>query len=363
MKTLRYVIVGIGAGVFYQHEPARDLGIFELVGAMDVTENGRRRAGELGVPFHDDLELLLSETRPDAAVILAPHPLHAKVTIQLLDAGVHVLVEKPIAVRTSEADAMIEAARRNGRKLAVNFQHRARGEMRTLARLVEEGQLGRIQAVHMVAAWPRTKFYYNTGAWRGTWRGEGGGVLMNQAPHNLDLWCFMFGLPKRVFAWTRNLMHDIEPEDTVHAICEWQDGALGSLHISTAEAGRAETLEVVGTKGSVVVSDRKLTFRSLKEDFAVTAQTSAEAIPVITAEPSETALLPGDGHHLDVYRNFHDAVVNGAPLLASGEQARDSLELANAMVLSSYENRPVELPLDRDRYDALLDKLIADSRD
>ncbi|GLQ56160.1 Gfo/Idh/MocA family protein [Devosia nitrariae] len=363
MKTLRYVIVGIGAGILSQHKMALELGSFELVGGMDVTENGRLRAGELRVPFYDDLNLLISETRPDAAVILAPHPFHAKLAIQLLDAGVHVLVEKPIAVRTSEADAMIEAAKRNGRKLAVNFQHRARGEILTLSRLIKEGQLGQVQTIHMVAAWPRTTFYYKSGAWRGTWRGEGGGVLMNQAPHNLDLWCFMFGLPKRVFSWTRNLMHDIEPEDTVHAICEWESGALGSLHISTAEAGRMETLEVVGTKGSAVVSGKELIFRSLKEDFALTAKTSAEAIPIITAELGEMQLQPGDGHHLDVYRNFHDAIVNDAPLLASGEQGRQSLELANAMILSSHENRPVELPLDRKRYDELLDELIAKSND
>jgi predicted dehydrogenase len=329
------------------------------VGVTDINEqSGKARAEELGVPFFDDHRALLRETKPDVAVVITPHPFHAEISIDALNAGAHVLVEKPIAVRVAEADAMIEAARCNDRILAVNYQHRCRGDIRAIKKLIDNGRLGQVQHFDMVAAWPRTATYYAGGGWRGTWKGEGGGVLMNQAPHNLDLVCHLMGQPTVVFAWTRTNLHKIETEDTVHAICEWENGAQGSIHVSTAEAGRPERLEIVGTAGFVQILDGALSWKVLDPDFADVARSSPEALPEIIATPAELAREAGEGNHLDIYRNFHDAILNGVPLVADGVEGLMSLELANAMIQSGQTSKPVSLPVDRAGYDTVFARLV-----
>ncbi|HEY4202746.1 MAG TPA: Gfo/Idh/MocA family oxidoreductase [Devosiaceae bacterium] len=357
MDPIRYVIVGVGAGVFKHHHDALALDTFKLVGASDIRPEVKARADELGVPFFTDHKQMLAATKPELTVVTTPHPFHASIAIDAMEAGSHVLVEKPIAVRVAEADAMIAASERTGKLLALNFQQRCRGDIKTLKRLVDEGMLGKIQHVDMTTAWPRTATYYRGGGWRATWRGEGGGVLMNQAPHNLDLLCHVFGMPKLVSAWTRTTLHDIETEDTVHAMCEWPGGTLGSIHITTAEAGRAERLEVIGTAGSVSVIDGKLTYRVLNPDFRETIKGSTYALPAVTATETEVTLEDGVGEHLDIYRNLYEALREGATLIADGKEGRTALDLANAMILSSHERREVSLPTDRAAYEALFRRL------
>src|SRR5260370_41564466 len=148
---------------------------------------------------------MLAATHPEAASILAPHPFHASLAVDCLQAGAHVLVEKPIAVEVAEADRMIDAATRAGRLLAVNLQHRTRAEIRAAKKLIQDGALGELQRVQMTAIWTRTASSYQRAGWRGTWRGEGGGVLMNQSPHTLDLVCHLARQPARVVAWNRTL--------------------------------------------------------------------------------------------------------------------------------------------------------------
>ena len=206
------------------HLPALQQETVEVVGVTDRDEAvSRARAAELGCPSFPDYRAMLRETRPDVAVILTPHPLHAPMAIDALRAGCHVLVEKPLAVHVAEADAMIEAADDAGRILAVNFQQRLRPEVLRAVELVRSGGLGRVQHLDLAVTWPRTAAYYQLAAWRATWRGEGGGVLLNQAPHDLDLVCHLLGSPARVVAWTRTKLHAIETEDTVQAMLEWPD--------------------------------------------------------------------------------------------------------------------------------------------
>lgn len=357
MEKIRYCVVGIGASIFNQHRRALELGIFELVGASDVRPEARARADELGVPFFADDQDMHSATHPELTVILTPHPLHAANAIAAMEAGSHVLVEKPIAVRVSEADAMLAVAARTGRTLALNFQQRCRGDIKTLKRLIEAGRLGKIQHVDVAVAWPRTAAYYAGGGWRATWAGEGGGVLMNQAPHNLDLICHLFGLPMRVSAWTRTTLHNIEVEDTLHAMAEWPDGALGSIHISTAEAGRPQRLEIIGTAGSATILDGELTVKTFTPDFRETVLSSSEAMPEITAQPVEVTQEDGAGDHMDIYTNLYQALREGAPLVASGKDGQIALELANALILSGHAGQDVRLPLDRAAYDRLFEQL------
>ena len=357
---LRHAIIGVGASVLAMHRPALALETVDLAAVYGrSTPHNRQTANDLGCAFYDDYQTMMDEVRPDVTVILTPHPYHAAQTIAALQSGSHVLVEKPIAVQVAETDAMIAAADAAQRLLAVNFQQRFRPEIRAAYQLLRQGKLGEIQHVDVTMVWPRTAVYYNTSAWRGTWAGEGGGVLMNQAPHNLDLLCHLVGMPSRVVAWTRNLMHAIETEDTVQAMLEWPNGALGSIHISTAEAGLPPRLEIIGTKGVLHIHDGKLEMTQLEIDLR---EFVAQADHPFAA-PGQFAVSPplmttGAGDHVAVYRNLHNAILHGEPLMADGADSRMSLELANAMIYSSHMETAVELPLDRDKYAQLLQDLI-----
>jgi predicted dehydrogenase len=352
------VIIGVGAGVLNMHRPALQLPAVDLVGATDVNPQlGSTRAQELGCPFFADVSNMLESTQPDVAVILAPHPFHASLAIQCLEAGIHVLVEKPIAVQVSEADAMITAAKKANRLLAVSFQQRFRPEIQAAKQFLNLGNLGKLQHVDMVVNWFRSRVYFASGKWRATWQGEGGGVLMNQAPHNLDLLCYLIGLPKQLTAWTRTQLHPIEVEDTVQAMLEWEDGCLGSVHISTAESGREERLEIAGTAGVMRIAQGKILvnlFETHLEQFAIENH-NMWAAP--SSKPFDLDMPAGQGDHVAVYQNLHSAILEGTPLLISAEEARHSLELANAMILSSYQKQALSLPIDRQTYSTLLESL------
>ena len=362
LTPVRHAIVGVGAGIMHRHREALKLEEFELVGGSDIsTERGKPNADAFGVPFYTDHRVMLRELKPEVVVVTAPHPYHASIAIDAMEAGSHVLVEKPVAVRVSEADAMVETSKRTGKLCAINFQQRCRSDMRTLAKLLAENRLGQVQALEMMTAWPRTKAYYDSGDWRGTWAGEGGGVLMNQAPHQLDLVCHLLGLPESVFAYTTRTLHDIETEDTVHAVCRWANGMTGFIHITTAEAGRPERLEISGTAGSVQILEGKLSVRTFAPDFRETIAHSAERIPKIATEELAVTPEPGQGSHNEIYLNLYDALRNGAPLVATVESGRMALELANAMILSGHTGKEVSLPVDRAAYDKLFAELVKSS--
>ncbi len=317
--SLRHVVIGVGAGIFPSHHKALTSNGAAWVAVSDVNvAKGRDRAAELDCPFYADHRTMLAETQPDVAVVITPHPFHAPIAIDCLQSGCHVLVEKPMSVHVAEADAMIEAAERAERLLAVNFQMRLRPEVRMARRMIEEGRLGMIQHVNMTMSWTRAASYFKLSSWRGTWTGEGGGVLMNQSPHNLDLLCYLIGLPKRVVAWTRTRLHQIETEDTAQAMLEWPDGALGFVHVSTSEAGQPETLDIVGTQGHMRVTQAGLTLQQFVPDIREFLVTSPDPF----GEPEErdvpVQLEPGDVDHVGIYRNLHDAILRGAPLNADG---------------------------------------------
>ncbi|OQA47340.1 MAG: putative oxidoreductase YcjS [Chloroflexi bacterium ADurb.Bin325] len=355
---LRHVIIGAGASVYGMHAPAFQLETTQVVGLCDIDPTrGKLRAEELGVPFYTDYAPMLDELHPDVAVIITPHYCHAEITIASLRAGCHVLVEKPMALEVTEADAMIAATQETGRLLAVNFQHRQRPEVQAARRLLDEGALGTPQRLEMVMPWPRTAAYYRQGTWRATWWGEGGGVLMNQAPHDLDLACHLFGSPARVSAWTRTRIHAIEVEDTAAALLEWDNGAIGFLYATTAEGAPKGEVKLVGTGGMLRLGWGDLTFERFDQDAAQFLRETDQVWGSPTWHAVPVELAEGSGDHPAVYRNFHAAILHGAPISADAVEGRKSLELANAIIYSSKTGRPVDLPLDRDRYAALLAEL------
>ena len=360
MERVRFGVIGVGAGVFKMHRPALQSERVEIVGVSDVNlEAAERQAESLGCPAFADHREMLAAAGPEAVCVLAPHPFHAALTLDSLAAGAHVLVEKPMAVHVAEADQMIEAAERAGRLLAVNLQHRTRAEIRTADKLIQSGRLGDIQRVAMTAIWTRTASYYAQAGWRGTWQGEGGGVLMNQSPHSLDLVCHLVGQPGRVVAWNRTLFHAIETEDTSLAMLEWPNDALGTLLVSTAQAGDPERLEIAGTRGILQLTRGGLRLLEADTDLHAFLAESSDPFGTPSLEPARVALVPGTGDHAAIYANFLDAIQHRAQLVADGEEGRMSLELANALIYSSHTDQHVSLPLDRAAYAALLDGLRA----
>lgn len=359
----RFAIIGASAGIFATHVRALSQTAGRLVAIAGRTETlGRERAAACRCAYYPDYRPMLADLRPDVAVILTPHPTHAAIGIDCLESGCHVLVEKPVAIEMAEADALFAAADRAGRLAAVCFQQRARPEVRVARALLQSGALGRLQRVELVAPWTRTRAYYRSASWRGRWHEEGGGVLLNQASHDLDLLCFLLGLPRRVQAWTRTAWHAIQVEDTAHGLFEWEDGLLGYFQASTAEGWPAlRRFDIVGTRGYLQIRGDHLVFEQSATDLHDTLAVSPQISTTPATQPQAVTLEAGRrGDHLAVYTNLIAALDGTEPLLAEARSAAQSLELANAMTLSSHRNRPVDLPLDREQYRQLLIQLQAD---
>jgi predicted dehydrogenase len=230
--------------------------------------------------------------------------------------------------------------------------------------MIRSGELGILRRMQWtVTNWFRTQAYYNSGGWRATWGGEGGGVLLNQCPHNLDLWQWLFGMPSSVRAFAKiGRYHDIEVEDDVTAYLEYGNGASGVFITSTGEAPGSNRLEVAAENGRVVIENDVLSF--MRNEVPMT-QFSGTATGGFDRPPTQEISLPfpsrGTQHH-GILVNFVDAILDSAPLLAPAKEGIYSVELANAMILSSFENRTVSLPLESARYESFLMEKIANSR-
>ncbi|MEN9934602.1 MAG: hypothetical protein RLZZ387_1181 [Chloroflexota bacterium] len=359
---LRFAIIGSAAGIAATHLQAlAKLPGAQVVGMADVAaERGAARAQEHGCPFYTDHRAMLAETRPDVAVITTPHPFHAAIALDCFAAGAHVLVEKPVAVDVAEADAMIAAADRAGKILAANFQQRFRPAIERARALIDSGELGQLVRVLCVEPWFRTQAYYDSAAWRGTWKGEGGGVLMNQGPHPLDLLCHLAGPPKTVWGWVKTIGHRMECEDAAQAMLEYPNGAPGYLYFSTVEAGLPRRMQIVGDRAAIELVENTLTISRFSEPLSVFRATSQEmwAQPQTTVEQVDVPEGDGGGH-LAVYQDLAAAIRHGRRPRCDGREALMSLELANAVIYSGLVGKPAELPLDRPAYSALLADLRA----
>jgi UDP-N-acetyl-2-amino-2-deoxyglucuronate dehydrogenase len=351
--TLRYGVIGAGVIAPLHLEAIAALDDVELVGisALDQ-ERAAARAQEAGCPaFVDHRDLLALE--PDVVVICTPHPSHPGLAIEALEAGAHVLVEKPLAVEVREADAMIDSADRAGRLLGVCFQQRFRPVISAARELVASGRIGELVRVSIVDPLYRPNSYYRTAGWRGTWEGEGGGVLMNQAPHTLDLLCHLAGPPSTVWGVSRRRSQPMEAEDTAIALLEYGNGALGTVAVSTTEPG-VQRIELVGDRGRIEIVGETLAFERFEPPLQEHLSTCTEMFEQPTLMSESVALPAGRGDHLDVHRDFAAAIREGGPPRVSARDALWSLELANAIVLSTHTGHAVPLPVDRDAYAALL---------
>ncbi len=363
--NLKFAIIGASAGIAESHIKALNTaGVGTIVGMADIAPaTGTKRAQEAGCPFFADHKSMLATVKPDVAVITTPHPLHPALALDAFAAGAHVLTEKPLAVSVAEADRMIAAADAAKRILAVNFQMRYAAVVEHMKALIGQGVIGRLMRVLCLEPWYRTDAYYKSASWRGSWAGEGGGVLMNQAPHTLDLLCHLAGPPKKVWGWVRTRFHPMECEDSAQAMFEYPEGAPGYLTVSTVEAGVKGRIQVVGDRGALErVGDdlHRCTFEPAVLEHMRNAPGMWDG-PKANWEKVEVP-AGGGGGHADVYKDLAAAIREGRPPRVTGRDALMSLELANAIVLSSFTDKAVTLPVDRAEYAALLADLKSGKR-
>jgi predicted dehydrogenase len=354
-SALRFGVVGVGqrGGAYARALASGDVPGATLAAVCDV----RRDALE---PFRecvrfDDARALFRDAALDAVVVATPHPAHAEPTLAGLSAGLHVLTEKPLAVDVTEVERMLHAHERRERRsqlFATALVLRADPRFVRLRNLLREGALGRVQRV----AWTvtdclRSEAYYESAAWRGTFDGEGGGLLVNQCSHQLDLWQWLFGMPERVRAFLGlGRFHAIEVEDQVTAYLEYESGLTGVFVASTGEAPGTNRLEVAGELGRVVIEGES--FETWRNALPTPEhiRTGDVRSPAPRVEYERTTLPVGGVDVRGLLRNFVRAISGDEPLLAPASESLASIELANALLASGLGDRTVELPLERERH-------------
>ncbi len=301
----------------------------------------------------------------EAVLIATPHYQHPTLAVEAFEQGLHVLCEKPAGVYTLQVREMMAAAdRRPDLVFGMMFNQRTNCVYRKMKEMIEGGEIGGIKRMNwIVTDWYRTQYYYDSGAWRATWAGEGGGVLLNQCPHQLDLLQWLCGLPVKVHAHCHEgKWHDVEVEDDVTAYLEFENGATGVFITTTGDAPGTNRLEIDGTLGKLVCENDVLTFQKL----AVNEREWCFACKEGFRKPDwETITVQTDGQnpqHTGVMNAFAAAIEQGAPLVADGREGIRGLMLSNAIHLSAWTGETIFLPIDEEKFLALLNEKCKTSR-
>ncbi len=370
MDHVRFGVIGLGS---MGHTHTERLFAGEVPGAVltavcDVKQDrldwAKNLCGDSVSYFLDSHELITSGL-VDAVMIATPHYFHPIIGIDAFEHGLNVLSEKPIGVYTKKVHEFYDAAKKSGKAFGIMYNQRTDPHFRKMREIVQSGALGQLKrGVWIITNWYRTQSYYNSGGWRATWSGEGGGVLMNQCPHNLDLWQWIFGMPCSVYANCEfGKYHDIEVEDDVTAMAKYPNGATGMFITTTGEYPGTNRFEISGSKGRLIYDDGDLHYLKLamdERDFTAGDRRGFAQIPIESDE-----LLPIDGageQHVGILKNFTNHLLYGEELIAPGYDGINGLSIANAMMLSSYKKDWVDLPNDGEEYWALLQSRIAVSR-
>lgn len=343
----------IGLGVMGQ-EHARTIAAnssLALVGVTDIQANtGRQVAADLHCRWFGSADELIQSGEVDAVVIATPHWQHGELAVKALKGGLHVLCEKPLTVTVAEADKVLQAASESRGMFVVVHQKRFEPAYLYVKQLLDSGELGSIYRCSMIESAWRSETYYRASPWRGTWKGEGGGVLLNQAPHILDRYAWLCGMPETVTARVDTSLHNIEVEDTASAILHHANGTHGFIHISTIEAPAIARTVICCDRGRIVIEGGKVHITRLRDSIRERTEHSTQLMGDLESD-TRTVQVPGGGEALNAfYDDFVSAVQGSGSLTCPGHEGINAVELANAMLLSSAAGTAIRLPLDRRRY-------------
>ncbi|MCM1263168.1 MAG: Gfo/Idh/MocA family oxidoreductase [Butyrivibrio sp.] len=319
-------------------------------------ENARKKLPTLAC--FDNMEKMLDSGLIDAALITVPHYDHPACAIECFKRGIHVLIEKPAGVYARQVREMNEAAEKSGVKFGIMFNQRTNPIYKKAREIVQSGMLGKPKRlVWIVTDWYRTQAYYDSGSWRATWNGEGGGVLLNQAPHNLDLWQWIFGMPKRIRAFCAvGKYHNIGVEDDVTIYGEYENGATAVFISTTGETPGTNRLEISGDLGKLVLENGKLKWWKLAVPEREFCFTSKEGFSCPETEYKEYSEAAPDGHST-VLEAFAEAILDGTELIADGREGLNSLSISNAAYLSSWTGDWAEIPTDEKLFERYFTEL------
>jgi len=361
VDTLRYAVIGHGnmgsahAGqIFDGNVPGA-----VLTAICDIDEKKLAAAKEKygdKIEYFKTADELFKSKKCDAVVIATPHYAHTELAIDAMKEGICVLCEKPAGVRVSDVKKMNLVARVSGVKFGLMFNQRMNPVFGALKMYVDMGVLGQIKHfTWIINNWYRTQTYYNSAGWRATWKGEGGGVLLNQAPHNLDLWQWIMGMPESMRAFCHEgKYHNIAVEDDVTIYAEYANGATATFITSTGEYPGTNRLEISGSMGKAVCEDGKIKLSLLTEDERFICFNSEEAMPKEKVISVEIEPKPLEEEHLMVLKNFTNHCLFGEELVAPGEEGIKSLMISNAAYVSSWKGKTVKVPVKESTFNRLL---------
>ncbi len=366
MDQVKIGIIGVGNMGSAHVVSIGQLANAKLTAICDINPEKLKRYNPKEIQLFTDSKEFFRKADIDAVIVATPHYFHVPLAIEALKNKKHVIVEKPISVHKALAEELVKAAKKYPKlKLAAMFNQRTLPAHRKIKQLIDSGELGEIRRVNwIITDWFRSQAYYDSGDWRASWRGEGGGVLLNQCPHQLDLMQWFFGMPSKVSAvLTLGKYHDIEVEDDVTAVLEYPNGATGVFVATTGEAPGTNRLEIAAERGRLVFEEGKLRF---KRNEIPTSKFCRETKTQFDRPETWDIEIPvnndGSHQHRDIIENFCNAILKGTPLIAPATEGIRGLELGNAMLLSGLKKKTVELPIDAQAFAKIMDKLIAKSR-
>lgn len=366
MDQVKIGIIGVGNMGSAHVGSIGQLANAKLTALCDINPEKLKRYNPKEIQLFTDTKTFFKKADVDAVIVATPHYFHVPLAIEALKNKKHVIVEKPISVHKALAEELVKAAKKYPKlKLAAMFNQRTIPAHRKIKQLIDSGELGEIRRVNwIITDWFRSQAYYDSGDWRASWRGEGGGVLLNQCPHQLDLMQWFFGMPSKVTATlTLGKYHDIEVEDDVTAVLEYPNGATGVFIATTGEAPGTNRLEIAAERGRLVFEEGRLSF---KRNEIPTSKFCKETKTHFDRPATWNIEIPasndGSHQHRDIIENFCNAILKGDALIAPATEGIRGLELGNTMLLSGLKKKPVELPMDAQEFAKVMDKLIAKSR-
>lgn len=320
----------------------------------------KERLGEAVDCYRSAEEIFAHPESYDGVLIVTPHPSHPDLVCRAFELGKAVFCDKPSGVSVSEARRMEAAAEKAGKVFAMMFHQRLYGRHQRLKEIVTSGELGTLLRVSLVSSSSyRTSAYHASSSWRSSWKGEGGGALINQGQHPLDLFQWLFGMPKELYASIRfGKYNDFSVDDEAMLLMDYENGMTGSFFVTTGEVKGEERLEILGTRGAVTMVGDEITLTRYSQDSREYGKTASCGSAEQFCFQQETGQYPTFKEYEKMLENFAEAVLFGTPLIASGKEGTKALELANAAYLSAWTGKKISFPIDADLYDQMLEEQI-----